>query len=131
MMKRQLTVHSENRPGSLARIARVLSAAKVNIEAISFCENTDAGLVRIVPSHPVKAEKALRRAKLAYTVQKVALLSLRNEPGALARVTADVAKAGVNIEYTYGSVCGCGCDCECMLVVSASDLKKLTSIWKP
>jgi hypothetical protein len=128
LLKKQVTAFLTNEPGALARVAKALAAAKVNIEGISVLENTDSGQVRMIVSSANAAVKALKRAGIGATVQTVAVLSLKDRPGALAQAAGRLAAAGVNINYVYGTACQCGCDCACNLVVSASDLKKVQSV---
>ncbi len=125
MQKQQLTVCVQNRRGVLAKMARLLSAAKINIEALSVVETADMGLIRLVVDRPAAAGRVLAKAGMAYTVQPVAMISMKDRPGAMAAVMAKLAKAGVDIHYVYGSACSCGCECESRLVVSASNLAKL------
>jgi len=56
-----LMVEAENRPGALARVARKLADAKVNIEYCYCASTPDAkrGLIVVRPSNPKKALKAL------------------------------------------------------------------------
>lgn len=56
-----LMVEAENRPGALARVARRLADAKVNIEYCYCASSPDAkrGLIVVRPSNPKKALKAL------------------------------------------------------------------------
>ena len=123
-IKQQVTVAIANQPGSLAKVTGALARAKVNIEGISVAENTDMSVVRMVVGEPAAAEKALKKARVPFTVQDVAVMGLADKPGALAKAVAKLAKAGVNIDYIYGTACKCGCDCVCSLVLSACDLKK-------
>ena len=103
MIKKQFTLYLENKPGALSNVAKRLAAAEVNIEGISISESTDVGLVQIVTGNAAKTKKVLSSARVAFTVQDIALLSLHNSPGALADVAAKLDKAGVNINYVYGA----------------------------
>ena len=51
----QLALFLDNKPGTLARVCEALSAAKVNIYAISTSDTTDHSVVRLVVSDPRKA----------------------------------------------------------------------------
>lgn len=130
MIKKQFTLYLENKPGAMARATKALARAKVNIEGISVSESTDVGLVQIVVDDAKAAEKVLRKARIPHTVQNVALLSLRNEPGSLAKVAEKLARTGVNINYVYGTTCNCGCGCDSQVVISAPDLRKVQAVWK-
>lgn len=130
MRKRQFTLYLENKPGVLAAVTRRLAAAKVNIEGISVSESTDVGLVQIVPDNAAPARKVLKEARIPFTSQEVALVTLRNRPGELARVASKLARSGVNINYIYATGCECAGECRCYAVISAPDLDAVEAVWK-
>jgi hypothetical protein len=102
-VKQQFTVALENKKGQLARLCRVLQRAKVNIDAISVADSSDCGIVRLIADSTAKARKALRDAGMNPVISNVVVADLPNAPGALAKAAAAIAKAGVNIDYVYGS----------------------------
>ena len=59
MIKDQLTLYLDNKPGVLAKIARLMGAAGVNLEGISVAESDDTAMVQIVVSNAAKAKSAL------------------------------------------------------------------------
>ena len=128
MKRKQITAYLPNKPGALSKVARAMAAAKVNIDGISVAESTDTGVVRMVVDKAAACQKALAKAGIGCTAQSVEVVPLADKPGSLAAVTTKLAKAGVNINYIYGTTCKCGCDCECNLVISASNLKKVKSL---
>lgn len=130
MIKKQFTLYLENRPGVLASVTSRLAKGKVNIEGISVAESTDVAIVQIVVDSAAKARRELAKARIPHTVQDVALVHLRNEPGALFRITAELAKAKVNINYIYATASSCKTGCECYAVIGAQDLKKVEAAWK-
>ncbi len=130
MIKKQFTLYLENKPGALAAVTRMLTREKVNIDGISVSETTDVGLVQLVASNAAKTRQVLRKVGVPFTTQDVALLTLKNEPGSLARVAGALAKAGVNINYIYATGCQCGTSCECNAVISAPDLERVEKAWK-
>jgi len=80
---KELTVLCENRPGTLAQVAKVLGDAKVNI--LSFLTTTSGtqGSVQVVVDNVNKARKALEGAALSYSEADVLHAELPNVPGAL------------------------------------------------
>ncbi len=130
MRKQQITAYLPNKVGALALATRALAAAKVNIDGLSVLENADTGIVRIIVSNANRAKKALARSGISATVQAVEMVTMTDKVGSMAAAAAKLAKAGVNINYAYGTTCGCGPGCECRLVVSASDLKKVKAAVK-
>ena len=100
----QLTVNLENKPGQAAKVGNTLRRAGVNILAISVVETADTGVIRLVADSASKAAAALTKAGLQTTRQTVLTVSLPNQPGALGTMAGKIARAGVNINYFYGSV---------------------------
>ena len=81
---KQLSVSVENRPGTLAHVAKVLGDAKVNILAFLTTTSNTEGAVHVVVDHVEKARGALDREKLPFTEADVLHLELPNKAGALA-----------------------------------------------
>jgi len=93
----------ENKPGQLAKVAGALKRAKVNILAISVVDSADTGVVRLVTDNTAKAARALTRSGMKPMRQSVLVVYPPNVPGAMEGLSAKLAKAGVNINYSYGS----------------------------
>jgi len=128
MLKKQYTLYLENKPGALARATRILSLAKVNIEGLSVSESTDVGLVQVIVSNPTATKKILDKSDIPYTVQTVVVLPLENRPGALTEIALKLSKAGVNLNYLYGTASKCICGCDSQIVISASNLEKVEAV---
>jgi hypothetical protein len=104
----QLTLSLVSRPGTLATLTRTLADAGVNISALSAAEVTGRGKIRLVVKDPVKARRALRKAGYRFSEETAFALRLRNKPGALARVSARLAKARINGRSIYATTTGRG-----------------------
>jgi hypothetical protein len=130
MIRKQFTLYLEHKPGALAAVAARLAKAKINIDGVSAYSSADVALAQIVVDDAAKTRKVLAAAKVPFTVQDVALMTLRNEVGSLATVTAKLAEAGININYVYATGCLCSGDCNCGVVISAPDLKKVEQAWR-
>jgi len=99
----QISVAMKNEVGALCRLCGLLARAKVNIMGLAIEDCTDEGFVRLIVDEPGEAQKTLDAAKIPHRVQEIFLLELENEPGALQRVSARLADAGINIYYAYGT----------------------------
>lgn len=97
------TVHAiyarlENRPGSLQRAAKALGEHKINIDAMSGETIGNLGYVRIMTHKAREAVDALKRAGVDAYVSEMVVAHLPNKAGELARATAELTAAGINVE---------------------------------
>ncbi len=98
----QISVFLENRPGRLANLLQVLSAAHINLRALSLADTADFGIARIIVDDTVAAMEAIRRAGLTAATTEVLRVEVPDVPGALeTAIVMPLAQAGVNIEYLY------------------------------
>ena len=101
---KQLTMPLENRPGTLAHMAKVLADAKVNIVAL-LCSAAGAQCsAQVVVDNVNNAKKALGAAGFSYTEGTLEQVELANKPGALAQLAGRLAKKGTNIDCVYATM---------------------------
>ena len=94
----------ENRPGTLAQVAKTLADAKVNIVALLNSTAGTQGSVQVVVDNTNKAKKALDGAGLSYAEGTLEQVELPNKPGALAELAGNLAKRGINIDSAYATM---------------------------
>lgn len=99
---KQLSVSCENRPGTLAHVARVLGDAKVNIIAFSV-GMSGGGDLHLVVDDPNKAKKALSALGLSYKEADVLYQELPNVAGALGYFAGKLAHKEINIASGWGT----------------------------
>jgi len=117
----QLSVFLENKPGVLADVCKALAEGGVNLRAISVSDTVDHAVVRLVTTEPGIARSILERGGALVVETNVLVLTLANEPGALAEVAGKLSEAKVNIEYSYGSAGG---EDAGILVLRVRDIEK-------
>jgi hypothetical protein len=123
---KELTLRCENRPGTLAQIARVLGDAKVNILAFLTTTSGTEGTVQVVVDNVNKAKKALAGAALSYTEADVLQVELPNLPGALGSFAGKLAAKDINITSGYQTaVKGSK---KASMVLAVSDLRKAARV---
>jgi hypothetical protein len=122
----QLTLSHENRPGMLARIAKVLGDAKVNILAYLTTTSGGEGMTHLVVDNADEAKKAFASAGLNYTEADVLYIELPNRPGALAKFAGKLADENINI--TSGYATGRTGSRKTGMVLAVSDLEKAAGI---
>ncbi len=116
----QLTVTAQSKPGVLAKVARTLADAGVNITAVCAAESGGRGKLRMVVSDLARAKQALAGAKIRSGEEPALLLSLEDRPGALATVASRLAAAKINIKCAYATT-GSG---PCQVVVAVANADK-------
>jgi len=118
----QLSAFLENKAGTLAALAADLGRHAVNIRALTIANLTDHAVVRFVVSDPQKALHLLGERGVLVVASVVLAVDMPDRPGALAIATRQLARAGVNINYAYGSVPAV--QGEAVVYLHVSDLKK-------
>ena len=99
-IRTELNLRLPNSPGALAGVCRALFDERVNVLALSL---DTAGHVRLVVDNHVHAAGALRDLHYEVAERPVLVVSVSNDPGALASVLARVTDEGINLEYAYAS----------------------------
>jgi hypothetical protein len=116
-MPTDLTIHLENRPGSLAEVGEALGAAGVNIEAMAGFGLDNHGRAHLVVDDADAAKAALKGAGIEIQAEREALaMTLDNEPGTIGAYARILADRGINIEAAYLGGRG-GNDLELIVVV--------------
>ncbi len=123
---KQLSIPVENRPGTLAHVAKVLGDAKVNILAFHTTTSGAQGSVQVVVDNVNKARNALDRERLSFTEEDVLHVVLPNVPGALGRFAGKLADKDINITSGYQTaVKGSK---KASVVLAVSDLEKAARV---
>lgn len=117
----QFSVALDNTAGTLAALSARLRKAGVNLEAISVVDNAECGWARFIATPASKARAALERAGYTVCANQVVTARVAGKPGELEHLAAKLAKAGVNVNYVYGSASGAS---PTMLVLGVSDTAK-------
>ncbi len=122
----QLSVFLDNKPGILAKVCKTLSAAKINIYALTISDAKDHAVVRMVLSDTRKALGIFEERGVLAIVTDVLMIENTNEPGALGKFAERLAKAKLNIDYAYlatspGQKKG-------LLILRADDTKKALKV---
>jgi hypothetical protein len=122
----QLTISAEDRPGTLARIAKILGDSQVNIIAMNCATFGVQGAIQVIVDDVDKARKALDRLRLPYTEQDVLYLELENVPGCLGEFAGKLAAQKINVTAGYATAVK-GAD-KASVVLRVSDLEKAARI---
>lgn len=122
----QLSIECEDRPGTLARVTKIMGRAKANIVAISCAPAGVLGVLHFVVNDAGRAKKILNREGISYTEQEVLRVEMPNLPGRLGEFAEKLAKQGINITTAYGSASRASK--RATVIFKVSDLEKAAGI---
>ena len=92
---------ANNEVGVIADISRALADATINIETISAKALGEKGVITLTTDDDDASLRVLTDAGFKASVDDSLMLSLRDEPGALARVAERFKEAGINIQSLH------------------------------
>ncbi len=120
-----LRVRLPNRPGELARVARQLANAGVNVRSVAGVSGAGEGVLEFLVDDLGAATQALRQGGTSFAETRVVMSPIPDEvvthPGGLARLAEALAAAGINIESLYAAVGDHG---QVVAVLGCSDPEK-------
>ena len=100
----QLNLKLQNGPGTLARLCRDLADRGVNLLGLTAPETTARkGPIRLLVSNLELAERKVSDAGYEFDVEEVLYVELKNRPGAIAKTMEKLARAKIDIKYTYAT----------------------------
>jgi hypothetical protein len=101
-MAYDLVIDIANEPGELAKVARAVSDAGVNIAAATCIGTGERAELHILVPHAEAAKHALGISHLVVSREReVVAVDVEDRPGVLADLTRAIAGAGVNIDLVY------------------------------
>lgn len=105
----ELTVDVKSQVGELARVLGIASQSGANVIAFCGYERSMGGSeILIVPDNPDKAKRALEKAGYSVLANPVLAVTGAAGRGMGARLAEKLAKANINILYSYASSSGNG-----------------------
>ena len=96
----QISVFLENRPGQLAAAVQTISAAGVNLRALSLADTKDFGLLRLIVDDVAKAKAVLSERSIVLETPVIAA-RMDDQAGALNNILRLLENTQINVEYMY------------------------------
>jgi hypothetical protein len=125
---KQLSIFSENKPGRLRKITKVLAEAKVNILAINIASSNGFGVLKFIVDDHELAYQKLRQKGFTVSMNEVLAIELVDRPGGLYEVAAILSKKRINIENAYVLILGSRK--KAYLIVDVDDIEKAKKLLK-
>lgn len=98
---KQVSIFSENKPGRLRKITKVLADAAINILAINIASSDGFGVIRFIVDKPDLAFQKLTHKGFTVSLNDVLAIELVDRPGGLYEVASILAKKKINIDNAY------------------------------
>jgi len=102
------------------------NASVANYNSIEM-DSREFALIRLLADNSDNAINLLSEHEYVFDILPVIAVELDNRPGALADITEKFGKAGININYVYGSVSSP--DAKCLFVFSPEDMNLASKIF--
>ena len=96
-MARQFVVQLKNEPGAMATLAEALAARGVDLRAIGGGSMGDSGHVIMTTADDDAARSVLEAGGYTFIEGESILTEVDDRPGGMARLSRELADAGVNI----------------------------------
>jgi hypothetical protein len=98
---KQLSIFSENKPGRLKKITKVLAEEGVNILAINIASSNGFGVIKFIVDQCDLAHQKLLQKGFTVSLNEVLAIELVDRPGGLFEVASILSKRRINIENAY------------------------------
>ncbi|TLZ68004.1 MAG: ACT domain-containing protein [Methanobacteriota archaeon] len=93
----QIDVDVPDRPGELAKLAAILGATGINIDAISAESAGGRSYMSLIVNQPMQAREALMKNGYSSAMRTVLVVRLDDKPGALASLARKLGDSGVDV----------------------------------
>ena len=126
---KQVFAAAKNQTGEFASVTGALAQAGVNLSGICAWGDKDKAFFALLTNDNAKAIDVLKKQGLQVSEQEVVTVVLEDKVGAASEVAEKIKKAGISLDYVYGSECGCA-NTSCLLVVQSKDNAKVVAALK-
>ena len=126
MAIKQISIFMENKSGRMARVAKALGDAGVNIRALTIAEAGDFGVVRMVVDDTEKGYKVLREEGFTVSETDVLAVAIQDTPGGLFEIANTLGENEINVDYAYAFVTAKAE--RAMLILRVDDIKRATEV---
>lgn len=119
---KQISIFSENKPGRLRKITKVLAEGGVNILAINIASSNGFGVIRFIVDKCDLAYQKLAQKGFTVSLNEVLAIELVDRPGGLYEVSSMLSRKKINIENAYVLILGSRK--KAFLIVDVHDIEK-------
>jgi len=121
VLDKEIVITLKNKVGALAEISKLLADHGLNIEGVAGYATDGDAKIMLVVDDTLRAGDALKKKGYSVKESEVVVVDLENKAGALKVVTAKLASEGIDIKYTYGTVCSGSCPARIVLATNNNE----------
>jgi hypothetical protein len=125
---KQISIFSENKPGKLKKITKVLAEEGVNILAVNIASSNGFGVIRFIVDKFELAYRKLKQMGFTVSLNEVLAIELIDRPGGLYEVSTILSKKRINIENAYVLILESRK--KAFLIVDVNDIEKAKNLLK-
>ena len=125
---KQISIFSENKPGRLRKITKVLAEEGVNILAINIASSNGFGVLKFIVDKCELAYQKLKQKGFTVSLNEVLAIELVDKPGGLCEVATILSKKRINIENAYVLILESRK--KAFLIVDTNDIEKAKKLLK-
>jgi hypothetical protein len=125
---KQISIFSENKPGRLKKITKVLTDEGVNILAINIASSNGFGVIKFIVDKCDLAYQKLKQKGFTVSLNEVLAIELVDRPGGLFEVALILSKKKINIENAYVLILASRK--KAFLIVDVNDIEKAKKLLK-
>ncbi len=103
-MPHHVAVFSENKPGKLEAVTKLLAGEGVNIRAITIADSGDFGVIKLLVDQPARAVKILTGKGMVASLKEVVAARVSDRPGGLLDIARVLTAHRINVDDAYGFV---------------------------
>lgn len=103
-MPHHVAVFSENKPGKLEAVTKLLAGEGVNIRAITIADSGDFGVIKLLVDNPDRAVEILAAHGMVATLKEVVAARVSDRPGGLLQIARTLTAHRINVDDAYGFV---------------------------
>ncbi len=100
-MLKQVSIFAANEKGAMQKITQLLADKDINIWGSVTNDSAEYGIVRMIVSDPVRAEKVLGDAGYLAQMNDVMGIELKDEVGSLDNLLKAFSESNINVSYIY------------------------------
>lgn len=101
MSIKQISVFLDDRPGTLAELAKVLESNNIDMRALSVADAKDFGIVRMLVDDELAAVAVMEDAGYVCMLTDVIAVGVDDAPGGFSAALEVLGELDVNIDYSY------------------------------